>query len=283
MLLNLPTELIVKVFAKAESFTTAFALSHTCHRLRTIWKANAIAILPSVVECFPQALDLTQTQDMYRIDEYDRIQEFTHSWQEVLVLHSEFMERNAAMVSRILPYYEHNTINAFALRGIKRDTLNPNERTDLLRAIYRAMTLIAAGKEYCTSHDILAALDIREYKQIREAMDFLKPWFASDQRDWLAPFNPKNRTDWRLYGGRNLRALTYAQVSYELSILEIDFRLLPVDDVCFKLVDAVRWGDHTILDGDLEDAGSGRGVLMGDLLRSLERHGKPRRRREYGS
>ena len=164
MLLSLPTELIVEVFNKTDSFTTAFALSHTCHRLRTIWKTNAIAILPSVVECFPQALDLTQTQDIYRTDIYDRIQEITHSWQEVPTLHPELMERNATLVSRIFPYYEHNIINAFALRGIKRDTLNANERTDLLRAIYRAMTLAAAGKENCTSHSLLAPLDVREYK-----------------------------------------------------------------------------------------------------------------------
>lgn len=58
MLLCLPTELIVEIFDRADSFTTAYALSHTCHRLRTIWKANAKSILPSVVECFPQALEL---------------------------------------------------------------------------------------------------------------------------------------------------------------------------------------------------------------------------------
>ena len=278
MLLSLPTELIVGIFDKADSFTTAFALSHTCHRLRTIWKANANAILPSVVECFPQALDLTQTQDMYRSDEYGRIQEITRSRQEVPVLHSELMERNAVLVSRILPYYEHNIINAFSLRGIKRDTLDTNERTDLFRAIYRAMTLAAAGKQGCTSPSLLAPLHIREYKQMRGAMEFLQAWFDSDQKASLTPYNPSFMKDFHLYGGNAFRTISYMQVSCKLTLLETDMLLLPVDDDFFKHLSPAPWGDYTntILDGDRRDAGSGRGLLMGELLQRLERHRKRR-------
>ena len=276
MLLCLPTEIIVKIFEEADSFTTAFALSHTCHRLRTIWKANAIAILPSVVECFPQALDLTQTQDRFRSYENGCIQGITHSRQELPVLHPECIERNAKFVSHILLYYEHNIINAFALRGIKRDALLTDDRTDILRAIHRAMTLTAAGKERCTSHSLLAPLDLREYKQMREAMDFLKHWFASDQRGSLAPFDPEYMTDMRLYGGNAFRALSYIQVSTKLTILETDSIFLPVDDVYYNYWGSVPRGYHTIVDGDLNHAGSGRGVLMGEFLQRLERRKKPR-------
>ena len=270
MLLCLPTELVIEIFDKADSFTTASALSHTCHRLRTIWKANAKAILPSVVECYPQALELAQTQDMFRTDEYGRIQELIPSRQEVRVLHPERIERNATLVSRILPYYEHNIINAFALRGIKWDALMTNERTDILRAIYRAMTLAAARKEGCTSHSLLPPLDIHEYKQMREAMKFLKSWFASDQKESLDVYNPNYMRDLRLNRGNPFRALSYTQVSSKLNLLETDLMCLPVDDVYFKHWGSVPWEYRTIVDGDLKDAGSGRGILLGELLPMLE-------------
>ena len=274
MLLSLPTELIVEVFDKADSFTTAFALSHTCHRLRTIWKANAIAILPSVVECFPQAL--TQTEDMSCIDENGRIQEITHSRQEVPILHPERIKRNAIFVSRILPYYEHSIINAFALRGVKRDALLKDERTDILRAIYRAMTLIAAGKEGCTSHSLLPPLDMREYKQVREAMDFLQSWFKAIERQSLSLYNRNYLKDLPLNRDKAFCALPYMQVSSKLMCLESDFISLRVDDAYFKRFISARRAYHTLADGDLKDAGSGRGILMGELLHRLERHRESR-------
>ena len=280
MLLSLPTELIVEIFDKADSFTTAFALSHTCHRLRTIWKANANAILPSVVECFPQALDLTQTQDMFCTDEFGRIQEITHSGQEIPVLHPERIERNANFVSQILPYYEHNIINAFALRGSKRDALLTNDRMDLLRALYRAMTLTAAGKERCASHFLLPPLDIREYKQVREAMDFLQSWFKADQRQSRRSHNPTCMKDLHLISGDAVRALPYMQVSDKLALLESELVRLPADDIYFKHFRkhsrSAPWAYHTILDGDPKGAGSGRGVLMGDLFQRLEQHRRAR-------
>ena len=282
MLLCLPTELIVEIFDKADSFTTAFALSHTCHRLRAIWKANAIAILPSVVECFPQALDLTQTEDLFCVDENGRIQEITHSRQEVPILHPKRIERNAIFVSRILPYYEHNIINAFALRGVKRDALLKDERTDILRAIYRAMTLIAAGREGCTSHSLLPPLDMREYKQVREVMDFLQSWYQAIERQSLIEaiqrqsLSPYNRNYLHLNRDKAFCALPYMQVSSKLMCLESDLISLRVDDVYFKRFISARRGYHTMADGDLKGAGSGRGILMGELLQRLERHRESR-------
>lgn len=272
MLLCLPTELIVEIFDKADSFTTAFALSHTCHRLRTIWKANANAILPSVVECFPQALDLAQTQDMFRHDKYGRIQEITHSRQKDRVLHPERIERNATLVSHILPYYEHNIVNAFALRGIKRDALRTDERTDILRAIYRAMTLTAAHKERGASQCFLAPLDIRDYKQMREAMYFLKSWFASDERESLNIYDPNYMKDWRLDRGNAFRrrASYYLMASCRLTLLEADLMFSTVDDAYYKNWGSVPWGNRTIVDGDAKDAGSGRGIFMGEILPVLE-------------
>ena len=280
MLLCLPTELIVEVFDKADSFTTAFALSHTCHRLRTIWKANANAILPSVVECFPQALELTHTQDMFGSDKNGRIQKLTYSRQEIPILYPERIERNANFVSHILPYYEHNIINALALRGIKRDALLTDDRMDLLRAIYRAMTLTAAGKEGCASHSLLPPLDIREYKQVRESMDFLQSWFKADQTQWLELCNPINMKDLHLNRGNAFRALPYMQVSDKLALLQSELTWLPPDDIYFKRFRKhfrlAPWGYHTMLDGDPKGAGSGRGVFMGDLLQRLERHRRTR-------
>ena len=263
MLLSLPAELIVEIFVKAGSFKTALALSHTCHRLRTIWKANANAILPSVVECFPQALALTQTEDLYRTGEKVRTQESTRSRQTVPVLHPERIERNAMFVSRILRYYEHNIINAFALRGIKRDALLTDDRMDLLRAIYRAMTLTAAGKEDCTSHPLLASLDIREFKQMREAVDFLESWFKEDQRQSLESGNFNTMKEY-LNRGDAFRHPAYIEVSTKLTILETELILLTVGDAYYT------YSPRGYLDGDSKGAGSERGVLMGKLLQRLE-------------
>lgn len=215
---------------------------------------------------------------MFRHDEYGRIQEITHSRQEVPVLHPERIERNATLISRVLPYYEHNIINAFALRGIKRESLMTNERTDILRAIYRAMALTAAGFEGCTSHSLLAPLDVYEFKQMMEAMDFLKSWFVSDQGESLKTYDPNYL---RLKYGNAVRALSYLQVSCKLTSLETDLMFIPVDDVddvYLKHWESVLWGHHTIVDGGLEDTGSGRGVLLGGLLPRLEQHWRSRGR-----
>ncbi|KAM0798251.1 hypothetical protein BDR22DRAFT_823597 [Usnea florida] len=266
MLLSLPAELIVEIFDKAGSFKTALALSHTCHRLRTMWKANANTILPSVVECFPQALALTQTEDMYRTGENVRTQEIFRSQQTVPVLHPERIERNAIFVSRILRYYERNIINAFALRGIKRDALPTDDRMDLLRAIYRAMTLAAAGKEDCTSHPLLASLDVREFKQMGDAVEFLESWFKEDHRQLLGSGNFDTMKEY-LNRGDAFRHPPYIEVSTKLTILETDLILLTVRDTYYTYSPR---GYHTIMDGDSKGARSGRGVLMGELLQRLE-------------
>ena len=222
---------------------------------------------------------------MFRHDKYGRIQEVTHSRQEVRVLHPERIERNATLVSHILPYYEHNIINAFALRGIKRDALMTDERTDVLRAIYRAMSLTAARKERSVSRSFLAPLDIRDYKQMREAVGFLRSWFASDERESLNIYDPNYMKDWRLDRGNAFRrrASYYLIASCRLTLLEADLMFSTVDDVYYQNWGSVPWGNRTIVDGDMRDAGSGRGVLMGDILPILDQRRISRERRSVWS
>ena len=64
---TIPAELLIKIYGFLPSFTTAFALAATCHRLRRIWLENAAAIYPHLaarsIPCETHARQFLADQD----------------------------------------------------------------------------------------------------------------------------------------------------------------------------------------------------------------------------
>ena len=251
----LPPELILDIFEATDSFATALTLSKTCQRIHGIWKANVDAILPFVVESFPQALEFAHAQE----ELCSRLQRPLSPRNHITM--TQRISMNANLASRILQHYEARVIHASPKRGITRGPLTSNERADFLRALYRAITLAAWGKRGI-SHSSLEPLDMLEYMQLREAMDFVNSWFnkRSDSNICITVLQPRDL------------AAAMSRTSLDLTLFHLDLMRLNFDHGDFQCWSKVPFDYFTVADGYQAKAGSERGALLADLLPMLARN-----------
>ena len=253
---GLPPELILDIFEAADSFATALNLSRTCHRIHGIWEANVDAILPFVVESFPQAQEFAHAQEGV----YSYLQTPLSSQAQITM--TQRISMNANLASRNLQHYEARVIQESTERGVTRGPLTSNERADFLRAFYRAMTLAAWGKRGI-SHSFLELLDMLEYMQLREVMDFLSIWFNkrfNDSKSWIMVLQPRDL------------AAALSRASLDLTLFHLDLMQLPVDHGDFRRWSKVPFDYFTVADGYQANAGSARGARLADLLPRLARN-----------
>ena len=169
-LLSLPAELLLNIFETTDSFSTALALSKTCHRLHDIWTSNADIILPSIVECFPQAQNLATTQEN-AIQEQTNAQQMSPVAPGIPITTNQRISQNASLASHILQTFEtHITSTPSPTTGLTRRTaLTPTERTSFLHGFYLAMTYVTLGRCF----PFLFTLSMFSYMQMFEAMQML--------------------------------------------------------------------------------------------------------------
>ena len=244
-LVSLPTELVIEIFKAVDSFDTAATLSKSSRRLRGIWKLNADAILPSVVECFPQARELAHAQEEARAPL--RVSP-PPSWSSET---AQRISSNATLISLILPNYESRVIRASALRGARRAGLTRKERADFIRASYRAMTMAAADRP-AVSHSVLAQLDMLEYMQLKETTEYLYSWFKKGSEIW----RPNH------IGA----APALLNASIILSEFHCDLIQVPLDHDDFLFWKPLPFGYFLVADGYQKKAGPASGARLADLL-----------------
>lgn len=258
-LVSLPTELVIEIFKAVDSFDTAATLSKTSRRLRGIWKLHADAILPSVVECFPQARELAHAQEEARAPL--RVSP-PPNWSSET---TQRISSNATLISLILPDYEFRVLSASAqrgasrasvLRGARRAGLSPKERADFIRASYRAMTLAAAGRP-AVAHSLLARLDMLAYMQMKETTEHLYAWFKN-----ASEVVRLNHID---------AAPALLNASTILSEFQSDLLQVLINHGDFNHGDFFHWrplpfGYFIVADGYQKKAGPARGARLADLL-----------------
>lgn len=255
---RLPTELVIGIFKASDSFATASALSKTSHRLYSVWNVNIDAILPSVVDCFPQAQELARAQEFAHAQEV-RPGRLMVAPPRKSIKTAQRISKNATLTSCILQSYEIRVVYDSARMGVKRDELlMPNERTDFVRASYRAMTLAATANGRGVPHSFFESLDMLGYMQLREAMGFLRFWFDTETK------NPQNH-NLHLEISDLAKAVPHALKN--LMFFHFDLMRLPVDLGEFRYGDSAPSDFYfTVADGYQRKAVSGRGAMLADLL-----------------
>lgn len=259
-LLTLPPELIIKIFKTADSYDTALTLSNSCRRLRTVWKINSDAILPTFIECFPQARDLARVQEQAAQDSAyihaatssrPRISSFPDT--HITIAHRVW--KNVELALRVLLRFEVLVGRAPSMKRATGTTLTPTERADFLRGIYRAMTLavkIAAYRDGIP-HPYLAPLDMLSYMQMKEAMDVLNLHLNNDLMSCED-------------GIRSLDTATVvASAALDLTLFHIDLMQLSVNRADFGCWTRVPFGHFTLAGGYQAKEGWVRGASLDEL------------------
>ena len=169
---DLPSELVIQIFSRIDSFSTAWALGKTSHRLELIFILNSKAILRDVAFRSPQALQLASAQELATL----RQQPPTHHPSTAQnCSHRMLSAANSAL--RALSYYETCVIDYFKQNGhehLSHYKLTPAEKIAFLRAYYRIMALVTSGQPNIPFKS-LARLDMLEYLQMREVSMLLTP------------------------------------------------------------------------------------------------------------
>ena len=260
---SLPAELLLGIFEAADSFPTALALSRTCHRLHSIWTSNADIILPSIVECFPQAQNLATTQE-------NAIQEQTQAQQPSLVppripiTTNQRISQNASLASLILQTFETHLISTPSqTTGLTRRTgLTPTERTSFLHGFYLAMTYVTLGRYFLFS----STIPMLSYMQMSEAMHALDLYLTA------SPNSP-------------LHSLRSPETNETVPETVIDFNSFHTELKMWAACDFACWPDEqnrwdkaphgyfTLDDGYrvIMDGERGEGPLLYDVLKQIAR------------
>lgn len=260
-LISLPPELIITIFRTTDSFGTALALGNSCRRLKSVWKINSDAILPSFVECFPQARELAYVQEkaahesaysQAEASTQPRISPFPHKHITI----AQRMWHNVDLALRILKRFEVRVGRAPSLKRATGSELTPTERADFLRGFYRAMTLtieIAAYRDGIPQ-SFLAPLDMLSYLQMKEAMDVLNLHL----NDGLISCEDTTRSlD---------TAMAVSSAALDLTLFHVDLMRLPVNRTDFGCWIRVPFGHYTLADGYQAKEGSVRGTCLADLF-----------------
>ena len=173
---GLPTELVIEIYKAAGTFLTAERLSKTSHRLHDIWKIHADAILPKVVECFPQAKDLARVQEQSPPEPSCSFSQPTaSSFSQQPITTADRICKNVTLVSSVLHAFKYLLIVMYKF-GPDRMHFTPNERAISIRASYHALTLAAAGNTCGISLSLIESLDMDmlAFLQVKDAMRFLE-------------------------------------------------------------------------------------------------------------
>ena len=251
----LPAELLLNIFEATDSFPTALALSKTCHRLHSIWTSNADTILPSIVECFPQAQKLATTQE-------NVAQEQTHP-QHTSLVRPEFpittnqrISQNASLASHMLHTFETH-LNSQTTSPTRRTPLTPTERTSFLNGFYNAMTFLTLGNR----RSFFLPLPMLTYMQMHDAFHVL------DLHLLTSPNSP-------------LHSMRSPESNMTISEAIADFNLCHDELYAEWFVnwpdkedrwDKVPHGYFTLDDGYRAKVGGqwGEGPLLGDVLKKI--------------
>ena len=191
-LLDLPPELIIKIFKATKSLATPLALGKARLRLHSIWKLNADVILPSVVECYLQAQKLARTQEKLaqefpqteqntpthpRRTFMSRAKPLTFASPPKPLSTSQRITLNATLASHTLEAF--CTIDPPAdTTSVPRTALTTIERTTFLHAFYRAITFLSFNakgipRSYLSSLTYLAYWQIFEVLWVLHRVDEL--------------------------------------------------------------------------------------------------------------
>ena len=247
---GLPSEVILRIFKATDSHKTALALSQTCHHLQNVWEA----VLPSVVECFPQAQELAHIQEQAAQAEAAR--GMTISGQEMPsvpetpITTVQRISKNVDLATRVLTRFE---VRALRASSPKRTTLTPTERADFFRGLYRALTLA-----YTITIDrpglpqaLLSPLDMLSYLQMEEAMDELNVFLEEGVMT-----TDNFSTEWLDAG------FAVSLAAQHLADFHVGMMKLPVNRAEFEFWSRRRFGQFTLADGWQAKAGTARGIRL---------------------
>ena len=170
---DLAPELIIQILKSSDNFADATSLSVTSRRMFTIWKMNVDsiceAILPRVIDCFEQARELLTAQERPR-GEKDSVLCFQSAIDRVRWM----LKRADIAAEAAAAYLKHGTMcrgETYTL-PVEREMSMRADRTDFIRAHYRATTLATLEQEQLPSQ-ILSSWSMLDIEHVVEVMEWL--------------------------------------------------------------------------------------------------------------
>lgn len=261
---DLPAELLIGIFKATDSVPTALALAKTSHRLHNIWTSNADVILPSIVECFPQAQKLATTQEKAAQEQSHAQETGVAPRPQVPITINQRICRNATLALRVLETFENKVLDALlqTTSWVCYVPFTPTERTTFLHGFYLAMTFVTLGRDV----PFLFNLPMLSYMQMSEAMHVLDLYLTA------TPSSP-------------LRTIRSPETDMTVPEAVVDFKYFHADLKSFAFFDIATWPDKedrwdkvphgyfTLDDGYRAkvDGERGEGPLMHDVLEKVAR------------
>lgn len=177
ILTDLAPELLIQILKSADNFADVTSLSSTSRKIFIIWKTNVDAIceavLPRIVDCFEQALELLAAQK--------KVEGGKHAFygHMTAVDRAEWILKWADTAAKALVYFEEDLIGN-AHKG-RLFCMTPSNRVDFLRAYYRAATLatLAKGPLPC---EVLSSWDMLAFRQMKVVMRWLMAYAPPSER-----------------------------------------------------------------------------------------------------
>ncbi len=169
---QLPSELLIQILESLEDFSTVSALGRTSCRLHSIWQANSASICPriltNVIECPEEANTLFDVQQSLSSPKVRIV------GNQAVLDRTKAMISNARMARDILKSFETQQAPRLYLM-LGRASLTLTERTDFLRAFYRAFT--ARIYFYCRPDislvNVCAEWHVLDFRQLNEVLNWL--------------------------------------------------------------------------------------------------------------
>ena len=161
--MGMPPEVIIQFYKSVDKLKTVTRLSSTCRKFHHVWKSNIKTILdvvlPRAIECLEEAQGLCDAQGQGR-----SASEGTDANNHALHCAKQYFI-NAQIAKDIFTCYQDDARRAAGQQYRGKD-FKEDERRDIIRAYYRASTIVISKPLKGTPRQICASLNLLEFMQV---------------------------------------------------------------------------------------------------------------------
>ena len=166
---DLAPELLIQILKSSDSFADVTSLSSTSRKMFIIWKTNidviCDAILPRTVPCYAQARELMEAQEKVAGNEHPLL------GCQSAVGRAQWMLKGADKAASAIADFESD-IRLSNWYESERESVTLAERTDFIRAFYRAAKLATLGEDSLPTR-LLSSWSMLDLAQVWDVVAWL--------------------------------------------------------------------------------------------------------------
>lgn len=182
ILTDLAPELLIQILKSSDNFADVTSLSSSSRKMFIVWEMNidtiCEAVLARTIDCFEQACGLLAAQERAEGEEHS-----VFGYQSA-VDRTRWVLEDADLAARALVHFEKHAFYYCSLgadRSFGRDTFSATERTEFLRAHYRASTLATLSKEPLPS-GLLSTWNLLDLEQVKDVVEWIVIYGDQDEK-----------------------------------------------------------------------------------------------------